>query len=141
MTRDGVIGIDTSVAVPLLVASHASHDEVASWAGVRPLAFAGHALIETYSVLTRLPGTARVAARDAVDLVTDGFEDALVPRPDRAVQVPAVLASAGVSGGATYDGLVAIAALDHKVPLATRDARARATYSAIGVEVLTLGDA
>lgn len=48
--------LDTSVAVPLLVTSHVAHRAVSG-------ALAGHALHETYAVLTRLPGDARVARR------------------------------------------------------------------------------
>jgi predicted nucleic acid-binding protein len=42
----------------------------------------------------------------------------------------------GIAGGAVYDGLVALAAKDHRMALATRDARARGTYDAVGVEVI-----
>jgi predicted nucleic acid-binding protein len=35
-----------------------------------------------------------------------------------------------------YDGLVALAAREHGVALATRDARARGTYDAVGVQVV-----
>ena len=42
--------------------------------------------------------------------------------------------------GATYDGLVALAARKHGAVLATRDARARSTYEAIGVQVELLTD-
>ncbi len=39
----------------------------------------------------------------------------------------------GIAGGAVYDGLVALAAREHGLVLATRDARARSTYEAVGV--------
>ena len=42
----------------------------------------------------------------------------------------------GYCGGAVYDGLVALAAKEHGVALATRDARARGTYNAVGVKVV-----
>jgi predicted nucleic acid-binding protein len=51
-------------------------------------------------------------------------------------EVHATLSRIGIAGGAVYDGLVALAAKEHGVPLATRDARARATYDAIGVKVV-----
>ena len=53
------IAIDTSVAVPLLVRSHRAHATVVRWRNGQELALSGHALAETYSVLTRLPGDAR----------------------------------------------------------------------------------
>jgi predicted nucleic acid-binding protein len=40
------------------------------------------------------------------------------------------------SGGTVYDALVALAAKEHGAALATRDARARGTYDAVGVEVI-----
>ena len=53
-----LVAIDTSVAVPLLVATHNAHRDVVCWQESRTLALSGHALAETYSVLTRLPGVA-----------------------------------------------------------------------------------
>ncbi|MCL4292726.1 MAG: VapC toxin family PIN domain ribonuclease, partial [Acidimicrobiia bacterium] len=52
---------------------------------------------------------------------------------------PAVLAAAGIAGGATYDGLVALAARSAGLPLATRDRRAQSTYSLLGVPVEVVG--
>ncbi|MFT3855828.1 MAG: hypothetical protein QM733_24345 [Ilumatobacteraceae bacterium] len=46
-----------------------------------------------------------------------------------------MLADRGIAGGAAYDGLVALAARQHGVTRATRDARARSTYEALGVAV------
>ncbi len=48
------------------------------------------------------------------------------------------LAAIGVTGGAVHDALVGQAAKDHGLPLATRDARARATYEALGLPVVLL---
>ena len=46
------------------------------------------------------------------------------------------LSRLGIAGSAVYDGLVALAAKEHGVALATRDARARGTYDAVGVKVV-----
>ena len=84
-----VTAVDTSVAVPLLVASHRQHVVVAQWScplGAR---------------------AARAAHRE--------------------------FARRGIAGGATYDGLVAVAARERGAVLFTRDARARWTYEALGV--------
>lgn len=132
--------VDTSVAVPLLVATHAAHETVRSWADGRTLHIGGHALAETYSVLTRLPGDARVTAADAVLLIDDNFHEPLSPSPERAGQVHRLLASHEIAGGATYDGLVALAAQEHDATLVTRDARARGTYEALGVRVIVIVD-
>lgn len=53
------------MAVPLLVRTHAAHlDAVRCW-DKREVHLAGHALAETYAVLTRLPGDLRLDPRDA----------------------------------------------------------------------------
>lgn len=130
------LAVDTSVAVPLLVASHEAHIAVSAWAKGRTLGLAGHALAETYSVLTRLPGDARVSPEDAVRLIDDNFVADFPLSAGLAGAAHRELASLGLAGGATYDGLVALAAREHGVPLATRDARARPTYNAVGVQVV-----
>lgn len=94
-----------------------------------------HSLAETYSVLTRLPGDARVSAPDAVRLIDENFGQALVLSARTARESHLECASKDVTGGATYDALVALAAREHGVPVATRDARARSTYEAIGALV------
>ncbi len=106
----------------------------------RSLGLSGHALAETYSVLTRLPGDARVRPEDAVALIDDNFPLRLALSLQPAQQSHRELALLGVAGGATYDGLVALAARDHGAVLATRDARARSTYESIGVQVELLTD-
>ncbi|MFD4420774.1 PIN domain-containing protein [Agromyces sp. NPDC058484] len=134
-----LIAVDTSVAVPLLVASHPAHAAVTAWARGRTLTLSGHALAETYSVLTRLPGDARVSSPDAVALIDANFNEAAVLDDERFRRIHRELAERGIAGGAVYDGLVGAAAHAHDLPLATRDARARATHEAIGtiVELLT----
>lgn len=133
-----VLAVDTSVAIPLLVASHEAHRAVAEWARGRVLSLSGHALAETYSVLTRLPGDARVAPADAVTLIDDNFAETLTLTEGDARGVHRELASRGIAGGAVYDGLVAMAARERGAVLVTRDARARSTYEALGVVVQTL---
>ena len=133
------LALDTSVAVPLLVSTHRAHADVVRWWNGRPVALSGHAMAETYSVLTRLPGDLRVAPVDAARLLTERFEEPLLIGPDTAGRVPEVLSQLGIAGGATYDGLVALAAREHGAELATRDARARATYETVGVRVIVAG--
>ncbi|WP_238385056.1 PIN domain-containing protein [Nesterenkonia muleiensis] len=132
--------MDTSVAIPLLAKSHTAHSVVNAWAAGRELRVSGHALAETYSVLTRLPGSARLAPGDAVELIEGNFAQPLVLSSESAQSVHQVLAHHGVAGGATYDGLVALAACEHDAVLATRDARARSTYEALGATVEIIGE-
>jgi predicted nucleic acid-binding protein len=130
------VAVDTSVAIPLLVRSHQHHADVVRWWGGQELTLSGHALPETYSVLTRLPGDARLSAADAARLLDARFTTPLTLSGPAAREVHVTLSGLGIAGGAVYDGLVALAAKEHGVALATRDARARGTYDAVGVDVI-----
>ncbi len=135
---NSVLALDTSVAVPLLLSSHSAHATVSKWWAGRPVALCGHALIETYSVLTRLPGDARLGGTDAARLIDARFERPLTLTQDTFERLSEALAEIDVVGGAVYDALVALAALDHDAVLATRDERARTTYDQVGVRVETV---
>ncbi|HEX4863152.1 MAG TPA: PIN domain-containing protein [Acidimicrobiales bacterium] len=130
-----VLAIDTSVAVALLLRRHEAHSVVTTWRDGRKVALCGHAWIETYAVLTRLPGTARINPADALRLLNSNFSAPISPRPETLRGALETLAGAGIAGGATYDGWVALAARDNDAILVSRDARAEATYRRIGVEV------
>lgn len=130
------IALDTSVAVPLLVQTHRAHCAVVSWWQGRELALSGHAVAETYSVLTRLPGDLRLTPADAARLLDERFAAPLLLGRKIAKQLPDVLSGLGIAGGAVYDALVALAAAEHNCALATRDARAKVTYEAVGVQVM-----
>ena len=77
----------------------------------------------------------RVAPHDAARLIADWFGRTLLMKPSTARNLPSVLAERRLTGGAVYDALVALAAADNGVWLATRDARARGTYEAVGAHV------
>jgi predicted nucleic acid-binding protein len=128
--------IDTSVAVPLLVARHSAHEAVVRWWNGRTLALSGHALAETYSVLTRLPGDLRLAPADAAQLLRERFDPPLLLSAETSANLVSLLSEREISGGAVYDALVGLAAIEHNAELGTRDARARTTYDALGVRVL-----
>jgi len=132
------VAVDTSVAVPLVVRSHHDHAAVVRWWNGREVALSGHALAETYSVLTRLPGDARLAPADAARLLNARFSPPLLLSNPRGRKLPDTLSRLGIAGGAVYDALVALAAKEHEVALATRDARAQGTYDAVGVKVIVV---
>ena len=132
------VAIDTSVAIPLLVRSHHDHAAVVRWWARQEIALSGHALAETYSVLTRLPGDARLAPADAARLMNARFSAPLVLSRSLTRRLPDTLSRLGLAGGAVYDALVALAAKEHGAALATRDARARGTYDAVGVTVIVV---
>jgi toxin FitB len=134
-----VTALDTSVAVPLLVQSHRNHDDVTRWWNGREAVLSGHALAETYAVLTRLPGDLRLAPADAARLMGARFGKPMLLGFRTAVRIPALLGRLGIAGGAVYDALVGLAAAEHGVELATRDLRAKGTYEAVGARVVVAG--
>ena len=130
------LGLDTSVAIPLLVRTHVAHAEVAAWWNGQDVALSGHALAETYSVLTRLPGDLRLTPKDAARLIYDRFAAPLLLGRRTSRRLPAVISELGIAGGAVYDALVGLAAVQNDAALATRDNRARATYEIVGADVV-----
>lgn len=133
------LALDTSAAVPLLVRTHRAHESVVRWWDGREGALSGPALVETYSVLTRLPGDIRLTPADAVRLLDERFAPAVQLSARTVKRLPSVLADLGIAGGAVYDAIVALAAAEHDCVLATRDARARSTYDAVRVQVEIAG--
>ena len=67
-------------------------------------------------------------------MLTTGFEPPVSPSTDHGGLVQR-LAALDITGGAVYDALVAIAAADADLPLATLDARALPTYARMGVRI------
>lgn len=91
-------------------------------------------MLETYSVLTRLPGGFALPERLAAEAIARRFGDPPLRLPDaRRNVLLTTLASAGVLGGATYDGLVALEAAAHGRTLLTLDRRAQDAYRRLGV--------
>jgi predicted nucleic acid-binding protein len=124
---------DTSVLVAAFASWHEAHE--ASAAAVRSVeVLIGHVVLETYAVLTRLPGGHRAdPALVATFLSQFGGRAPLVLPGSLVSALPGRLASAGVDGGATYDALVGATAAHHDAVLLTRDRRAIRTYDALGV--------
>ena len=133
------LALDTSVAIPLLVQTHRDHAAIVRWCDARQLVLSGHAVAETYSVLTRLPGDVRITPVDAARLLGDWFGAPLLLGPETAARLPEVLSGLGIAGGAVYDAIVALAAVEHDAELATRDVRAKATYETVGARVVVAG--
>ena len=131
--------VDTSVAIPLVVRTHPQHEAVAAWAAGRTLCLSGHAAVETYAVLTRLPAGVRATPEQALQVMDENFAEVLALRPDIAASTHRVFARQGIAGGATYDALVALAATENGLTLVTRDLRARDTYDRMGATVSVLG--
>jgi predicted nucleic acid-binding protein len=129
-----LIAADTSVLVAAFASWHEHHE--AAFIAVRRLdAVVAHCLLETYSVLTRLPAPHRMTAEVASTYLQAAFSGhrilGLAPREQR--KLVASLAKRGVSGGAVYDALIAAVCRYARATLLTLDARAHQTYAALGV--------
>jgi predicted nucleic acid-binding protein len=121
------------------VRSHAAHSRVRRGTEGRLLCLTSHSLLETYSVLTRLPGGMRFSAAEARRLIDEHFARIVTTPAQVAATAHAILAESGISGGAVYDAIVALAARHAGLALLTRDARAIPTYVALGARVEMLG--
>lgn len=126
--------LDTSAAIALLHDANPLHERVTAACRGRTLGLAGHAMAETYSVLTRLPGAARVTPQRAAQLIDHSFPASAALPPREALRAVQTLSAAGIAGGAVYDGLVALAAKAAGVTLLTCDRRALHTYAALQVD-------
>ena len=93
-------------------------------------------LAETYSVLTRLPGDLWLTPADAARLTSRRFADPLLFGRCTSRRLPGVFSHLAIAGGAVYDAMVALAAVENGAALATRDNRARATYEIVGANVI-----
>jgi len=127
------LAADSSITIAALIADHEAR-ELAEEALTRTTRTIGHVAIETYSVLTRIPSPRRLTNTDAAALITARLPRDYAALDARAlVKAPDRLATTGVGGGATYDGLIALTALHHDLELLTRDRKAERTYRALGV--------
>ncbi len=101
-----MIAVDTSVAVPAVSGWHESHDRC------RRAAFEAwipsHALLEAFSVLTRMPAPHRLAAGDAARVLTGFFaaDRMLFASDDLERHLVETCAVDGIGGGAVYDALI-----------------------------------
>ena len=126
--------IDTSVAIALAVAGHQHHQATRKAIGGRSCGLSGHAAFETFSVLTRLPGSDRRTPAAVARLLAHNFPGSRFLSAQEAHRLQARLAPLGIAGGAVYDALVAAAAAEHGITLATRDRRAVETYRALDID-------
>ena len=124
---------DTSVAIAALDPTHEAHPASRRvLVDLRP-ALSGHAVFETYSVLTRLPVELRLTADRALSVLAAAFPDDCWLDVDATRDLRNRLADAGIVGGSVYDALVGQAAAANGRTLLTRDQRAERTYRSLGV--------
>jgi len=135
-----VIAIDTSVAVPAALPEHVAHEPVLAALPRGKTRAIAQVMIETYSVLTRLPPPQRVAAAVAREYLRDAFtRRPLVLAAESYGQVLDLAAAEGITGGAVYDAIVAATAVEAGATLLTRDRRAVTTYQQLGAAYRLIG--
>jgi predicted nucleic acid-binding protein len=128
-----VIAVDTSVVVASFASWHESHRSASAVLAREPRVPA-HVLMETYSVLTRLPPPHRAPPTVVTAFLRQRFRQPPLTLPAKAWSL--LLGQAGeggITGGAIYDALVAATARHAGATLLTRDRRAVAVYEKVGV--------
>lgn len=128
-----MIAVDTSVVVAGFASWH-EHHALAAAALSRQPRIPVHVLVESYSVLTRLPPPHRAPAEVVAAFLAARFPQTPLALPPSAhLSLIEKAARAGLSGGAIYDALIGAAARHAGATLLTRDQRARPVYDWIGV--------
>jgi predicted nucleic acid-binding protein len=128
-----LIAVDSSVVVAAFASWHEGNRSAAEILARKPRVPA-HALVETYSVLTRLPSPHRAPSPVVSAFLEERFREAPLTLPARAWPRLLGLASeAGITGGAVYDALIGATARHAGATLLTRDRRATTVYAKIGV--------
>jgi predicted nucleic acid-binding protein len=131
--------VDTSVLVAAFASWHANHLEAVAELATKPLMIA-HAMIETYSVLTRLPEPQRARPHHVAEFLSRNFtESPLSLDAEQLRSIPERLSELAVVGGATYDALIALTASKCGAHLVSLDRRAEAVYRRCGVSFELLG--
>ena len=131
--------VDTSVVIAAFASWHERHESARDVIASRP-ALPWPAALEVYAVLTRLPSPHRASATVVRDFLAAAFESPyLTIQTARLGDVIPDLVARGVSGGASYDAVIAVTAREAGATLVTCDRRARDTYERLGVATEFLG--
>lgn len=130
---------DTSVVIAGFASWHEVHEPARAALDDAPRLVA-HAALETYSVLTRLPPPHRAPPDLVVEFLLERFPEPWLLLPwRRHVSLLRELPRLGITGGATYDAAIAVAASDAGATLLTCDRRAVTTYERLGASVRIVG--
>ena len=131
--------VDTSVLVAAFATWHQDNALAVDELARGPFLIA-HSMVETFSVLTRLPEPQRAEPAMVAEFFERNFpRDPLTLGPADARSVPTTLAGLGIVGGAAYDGLIALTARAGDAILVSLDQRAAPTYRRCSVTFEILG--
>jgi len=118
-----------------MLADHEAHEAAAAAIAGSAAGLAGHAWFETYSVLTRLPPPRRRTPDEVGRSLAENFPSTVWLSEAGAANLARRCAELGIAGGSIYDAVIGAVAVEHQLPLLTRDRRALGTYQAVGAEV------
>jgi predicted nucleic acid-binding protein len=125
---------DSSVVIAAFARWHDQHGPAARAVGEADTLVA-HVALESYSVLTRLPPPRRASPGVVAEFLGRHFGGRLAALDAGGYEsLLALAAASGITGGATYDALVAASAKAAGATLLTLDARATAAYDALGAD-------
>ena len=128
-----MIAVDTSVVVAAFASWHEGHASAAAVLNRAPR-IPAHVVVETFSVLTRLPPPHRAPADVVQAFLAQRFVDAPLVLPPRGhMELIDRARREGITGGAIYDALIATTVLHAGATLVTRDQRARTIYDRMRV--------
>jgi predicted nucleic acid-binding protein len=129
-----VKAVDSSVVIAAFATWHESHEAALRAVQARPILPVACA-IEAYAVLTRLPAPHRADPQLVRAFLASAFAGPGIglTEDEDGVALIATLAGLGISGGATYDAVIALVCRRNGATLITLDARARSTYERVGV--------
>jgi predicted nucleic acid-binding protein len=128
-----VTALDTSVVIAAFAPWHEAH--TAARRAVTPEAVVpAHVVLETYSVLTRMPAPFRMDGATVAEYLARQWGGRVIaPDADLYESLTAAAARAGVTGGGTYDALVGLTAHSFGHLLLSLDLRAEGTYRSMGI--------
>jgi len=133
-----VIAVDTSVVVAASASWHEGHASAATAVRGAPR-IPAHALIETCSVLTRLPPPHRAPPALVAAFLSERFSQApLALPPVEHLRLLELVAALGIAGGSVHDALLGATVKHARGRLLTRDGRAAPTYERVGVTIEVL---
>lgn len=131
--------VDSSLIVAGFASWHELHSQARQVLDEAP-AVVGHALLEAYSVLTRLPAPHRAPAAVVREFLDVRFTAApLVLGAGELRAFVLDLDRLRLSGGAVYDALIGRTAASRDVELVTLDHRALRIYDIVGCDAHLLG--
>jgi predicted nucleic acid-binding protein len=129
-----LIAVDTSVVVAAFASWHEGHRAALECLRRDPR-LPAHVVLETFSVITRLPAPHRAPGELVAEFLRQRFRDPPLTLPPKGhLRLVEQAAAAGLAGGAIYDALIAATASRAGATLLSRDRRAAATYEVLGID-------